>query len=109
MKITLKMRRGHGSSWNGMIGKQTVTACPGMVAVLFAMGRARNVTCEISNARPRGHEDYHTFSYNKFGNYGVTDVTYGSMPSITRHTSTVIRNAFLKKKQTTSPIYVSFY
>lgn len=109
MKITLKMRRGHSSSWGGAIGNQTVTACPSDVAVLFAMGNARNVTCEISNARPRGHEDYHTFSYNKFGNYAITDVTFGSMPSITRHTSTVIRNAFLAKKQKTNPIYVSFY
>lgn len=109
MKITLKMRRGHASSWNGIIDKKTVTACPGQVMTLFAMGRARNVTCEISNARPRGHEDYHTFSYNAFGNYVVKDVTYGSMPSITRHTSSIIRGAFLKKKQKTSPIYVSFY
>lgn len=109
MKITIKMRRGHGSSWGGMIGDREVTACPGMVSVLFAMGRARSVTCEISNTRPRGHEDYHTFSYNEWGNYVVTDVTYGSMPSITRGTSGVIRTAFLKKKQTTSPIYVSFY
>lgn len=109
MKITIKMRRGQGTSWCGNIKKQAVTACPSDVMELFAMGRARNATCEISNARPRGHEDYHVFEFNKWGNYGSIETTPGNQPAITTRTSRIIRNAFSEKKQKVSPIYVSFY
>lgn len=109
MNFTVKMRRGHGTTWCGNIGNRSVTACPSKVSVLFAMGRARTATFEISNTRPREHEDYHVFEFNVWGNYRVIEVTHGPMPSVTTHTSRIIRDAFLEKKEVTSPIYVSVY
>ncbi len=109
MKIKIKMRRGHGSSWCGSIKKRVVTACPSEVTTLFAMGSARSVTCEISNVRPRGHDDYHVFAIMSNSQYRVTDVTIGFMPCITTRTSRIIRDAFVEEKQAHTPIYVSFY
>ena len=107
MKITVKMKCENGHTWRGAIGNKKVTACASDVTLLFAMKRVRTATFEISNGRPRVHEDYHVFEFNKWGHYGLIEVTPGQKPSITTRTSQIIRNAFLAKKQKISPIYVA--
>jgi len=106
MKFIVKVIRKRGDVWRGKIGKMDVTACPSDVSVLFAMGRGNEATFEISNGRPRGHEDYHVFEY--IGScYCVVETTHGYKPHMTSTTSSRIRSAFSAKEQKTSPIYVS--
>jgi hypothetical protein len=106
MKFIVKAIRKQGDVWRGELDRKQITACPSDVVVLFTMGRGNEATFEISNGRPRGHEDYHVFEY--MGSvYRVVETTPGYKPYMTSVTSARIRKSFLDKKQKADLIYVS--
>lgn len=108
MKFEIKATRTPGGSWRGTIDDKELRACPSDVATLFHMGRGNKVTFEISNSRPRGHEDYHVFEYGLFS-YMVIELTEGYAPHTPPGTSDKIRSVFTSKGQNADRIYVSIY